>query len=471
MSLPKSPVIDVVTPSRLDIFSKIDLAVCFNKGFSSRWAVELYSKYMQATTPDGKFRENDTKFSIDDYLTQYKELFHSLKNYGFNESRSKISVTANGIENGSHRAAAALVLGLDVATEIVDSTPQVYDWDYLHRIGLPKSLQYAMLLNFVQYVPKCRALLITSELETVSNNIIKTLKKDSTYVGSRKITLTPTGIRRLMAASYKHNDWWQDKYFETMILERYGNSQQKYSATLVLYSMGEDLDPRKIKEQFRKSLRDLQFDRQIHGTDTHEETLTLSRFFLNDNALQFHNIAPLGSENRILDLLRKSSVSSFDDFAVDGSAVLEIFGIREAKDVDYISLRHKINIKNLDFDFHNDFYEDSPLSVEDIILDPRNHFYVENMKFASLGTVIYTKVNDLDYKSKSDLQLLGDFLKSKPPLYSPKASASVSGFYSIELKISRAIESLLKILPTNMSKMIRLILSKLRIALHKLLNL
>ena len=83
-----------------------------------------------------------------------------------------------------------------------------------------------------------------------------------------------------------------------------------------------------------------------------------------------------------------------------------MYGLRNAKDIDYIHLNDK-DIKMFMFGCHKgkwlDYYGKSK---EEILYNPRNHFYWNGIKFASLPVIKQMKQNRYEKKDIRDINLI-----------------------------------------------------------------
>ena len=64
----------LITASRLDVFSKVDFVQTYLNGYQSSWAKSIYRGFLSASRPDGKFDENGSKFSLEDYERDFIQL-------------------------------------------------------------------------------------------------------------------------------------------------------------------------------------------------------------------------------------------------------------------------------------------------------------------------------------------------------------------------------------------------------------
>ena len=95
-----------------------------------------------------------------------------------------------------------------------------------------------------------------------------------------------------------------------------------------------------------------------------------------------------------------------EDFCLTSSLIMEMYGLRQAKDIDYLHKNNKIlNLKNTGI--HDckwlTYYH---VNKDDIIYNPNYHFYFNGYKFASLEVIKKMKENRRELKDINDLKLI-----------------------------------------------------------------
>jgi len=152
-----------------------------------------------------------------------------------------------------------------------------------------------------------------------------------------------------------------------------------------------------------------------HSSDNQQETLSISRLLLNKNSLHHLNFANLTkykkSFKRLLAFKKLIIDSKIDlnSILIDSSSVLAAYGLREANDLDFISLEGNELIENQnDFDLHNDQYNltNFNYTLSQLIREPQNHFYFFDVKFMSLQTLKEFKSIRGEKKDIDDVKLI-----------------------------------------------------------------
>ena len=96
-----------------------------------------------------------------------------------------------------------------------------------------------------------------------------------------------------------------------------------------------------------------------------------------------------------------------NDFCVDSSAVLSSYGLRDCRDLDFLHLTDVDSIAH-GIDCHNEEATHYAEKKDDIIYNPRFHFYSFGVKFASLNVVKEMKVGRNEEKDKVDVKLISE---------------------------------------------------------------
>ena len=461
----------LITASRLDVFSKVDFVQTYLNGYQTSWAKSLYRGYLSASRPNGKFDENGSKFSLEDYERDFIQLIESCKKNGYQSSISRIPMTNNGIVNGAHRLAAALCLNLEVSTEAVDEEDQIYDYRFMNRIGLSSIYRQHMAWNLISNRLDSRVILLTNLNDEVEKKVVQGIREFAEIVTVERINLTKTGERRLMELAYGHNDWWKPQFRESMVSERFSSGDNFCTA---VFTIGSDVSrAQEQKLNIRKLLGSGHFDRQIHGSDYFSDTITLAEVLLNRNGVHFMNTAPIDSETRIFDLLGGCKI--FEDTAdlqipwcIDGSSILEMYGIRKARDIDFVAM----DVENVPReirkigDNHISEFSKYPLGLEEVILDPRLHFRYKGNKIMSLSTLTFIKSNLLDVKAVEDINLISKFYEFGGPIYMDADLRNKARLWRVELFLNSVLTRATSPLPERLRNSLKSAFSRIRSQLN-----
>jgi len=95
-----------------------------------------------------------------------------------------------------------------------------------------------------------------------------------------------------------------------------------------------------------------------------------------------------------------------EDFCIDGSSVLAVYGIRDARDLDFLSHQERIDFGIDQVNCHNEELPHYPVIRDEIIYNPAYHFYYRGCKFVSLELTEAMKNRRDEEKDRTDVKLI-----------------------------------------------------------------
>ena len=239
---------------------------------------------------------------------------------------------------------------------------------------------------------------------------------------------------------------------------------------LVYSSRSETKDVRRLKESLRETLTTLTFERRIHGTDAADDTALLVEAITNPNTLSLINRVKVSRKDRVFTRVPES-LRGNPDVCIDGSAVMELFGLRKSRDLDLIchGLEMRETILSMKLDLNDRHYEWLPISTAQVIEDPHLHIRLFGLKFTSLsvrqlilGFGPSFGGDTLSAKKSRDLSLISQFQASK---CGPKRSllGGIGTFITqLRLVFEFAVSNVAPKLPSNMYLVLRRLWGSLR---------
>ena len=446
--------IEYLSASRLDIVGKIPLAQAIVGSREDFWARELFHECLLSMSPTGNFSEDGTKFTLFDYEAHFRELIESMMRNGYDSSISRVDIASDGtVWNGAHRIAAAHVMDLSVDSVFTGETPQVYDWHYFVRSGMPRIYLDSLAGIFTKHVQKTRGFVLSGLTGEETKMAKRSLAKMAPLVFEKTIHLTEIGIRRNLELMYGHLDWYEPALLEQLVRERFSSSDYAAS-TLLLYELPSSMSPRDIKENLRRDLGKHHFIRQIHGTDDWEETKSLAEVWTNSNSLKFLNETPIGSETRLLDrlsILDSENAAQKDHYVIDAGASLELHGVRVTDDIDHICLGDEHSQLELLGDCHREDYLQLGTSLTNVVYSPREHLIWAGRKFTTLDVEFRRLRNSQSSKHKQDFETFLDSprVRKQSPVYQDSERASRARAWRIKSVFQVRIDRFLAALPPS----------------------
>lgn len=358
---------------------------------------------------NGKYNE-DSKFNQFDYIREYFNLMDSLGRKGFLEDSHPVPTVDGQIVNGAHRLAICIAQGLPIYAEEVARMPEIQDSELLRKRGFPNHLVDYLMLEYIKIKCGVRAYVLLDSSEDILRIILKNLPSSYSILGVKALNLSSIGKRRIVDLMYSHNEWWELDLLESFVKERF--TENLNQTFIIFYEPQAHSEIQEVKERLRGFLPAGNFERKLHGTDEHFDTCLLATASLNRNSVDFLNNAPFGSESRIKSLM--DTQQNFSDLGTPvlvGSGPLELFGIRQARDLDWIFPFFPGKSKSsdhLDADL-NGYAIDRSKFID----DPSFFGQYKDIKFASLSATLFWKTNRREKKDIHDLELISEFL-SKP---------------------------------------------------------
>lgn len=458
----------LISASRLDVFARVDLVRAQLLNQSGLWGRTLYQNYLVATGANGRMFENGTKASVSDYFLEFCQLIQSMKKHGFLEELGAIPVTAEGITNGAHRLATALQLSLPVFVSATQEPFSDYDYRFMQKRQVARVFIDKMALNLLRACRHSRAVLIFGESRKTVDAIEGEVRKTAGVAIRTRLQLTEIGKRRVVQLAYDHNVWWnRSKLLEKMTSERFDSGPSHCD---LIFTLEKDLSTLNARKQhLRSMLPTNHFERRVHGTDHHFDTMFLAEFALNSNSRLFVNSSPIGSEDRIIrilgDLVPESDSSMTElDWCVDGSSVLELFGLRQANDLDYVvceGSRATAALRKAGSD-HSKEYIHGFADPFEIIEDPRNHLIYKGLKFISPSALMCHKFHRPDPQSKIDMAHLAGIDDRESGTYM-SINLEVTGLISrLSYRVIAFSDRLLRRLPPRVERFLRQKIADLR---------
>jgi len=410
---------DLLTTSRFDLFARTNFVRSELQGFGHSWGRSVYRDFILTTSKDNsgkeEWGEDNSKFSLKDYERSFRNLISSIEENGYLEKFGAIPLSNGIITNGAHRLAVCLITdnNIPVENQSLLECPN-YDYKWLISKGMTSLHLDQMALDFVRVSQNCRALVFFGQDDKTMDEIFKYQDSDPLHeiIYNKKVNLSDIGIRRVVQVCYQMNNWWEESYLEKMYLERFENRNKSIYISIIKTHNQEKFI--QYKNYLRDTFCSQEFERTIHGTDEAGDTFEVLSTLLNQNGLFFVNNAPIGSESRIINLLRnEASIIKSEDYAIDGSASKEMLGRGIAQDIDYISLINsgKINLKKKIFDDHEKFYHGLPLDFREVIFDPRLHFTWGGFKFVTKNAADFLRSESI-MKSEMKLSSGGIYINS-----------------------------------------------------------
>lgn len=419
-----------LSPARIDIAAKTIFARAYLEGNKSSWPEYIYREHIRAF--NNFHEDNPKKDTYADFRDSFIRTIKGVKDSNSWKSKEPVTYDSRGLINGAHRVAASIVLADKINTkrsvktwnstydhqffrtnrgDISAIDEDVLDYITIEYTSLKTSNIFVAVIFPAAEGHREEAFSRLSSLGEIVN--MKTFKYDE-FVGKEV-------IKQLYFNS--HNDEWNYGLdFESATYK--ADLCFAGKGDLQVYVIEANLDETtRIKEkQYLRSLWKKD-KHSIHITDTIEEANRVVRMFFNANSrdfLKLNRAQEFASQNmydlfdRYIKLVPKGFIDR-ENVAIEGSAVLDLYGVRQGRDIDYISRDDSINFAGSGIEKHsveeNSYHR---VSVDDLLTNPKYFFYYKGYKFLTLKTIGKYKQNRFkvtkDPKDKNDTSLIDDML-------------------------------------------------------------
>lgn len=432
----------LLTPNRLDILAR--LAFLEMEEVDPTFGEEVYFETIRAQS-DGAFKDphNFSRKSFENYLGTFRGLSQSLKN-GFSSNGPFVPLASDGsILNGAHRVAIALFNGFKVPTIQTELKPVNADFYYLQTRGVSEDHLLHLLSLFSKYAPDVYMAIFWPIAEKLG--IGPGMLQEN--VGTVQLHGNLQMVKNIAYEAYKDMDWIgtpSDKFrgLDSKLAISTGGLREKQSVLVSIFQEKKGLDEvRRLKEALRSG--DNGSTRAVHITDDSNETNRMAALLFCRSGRHFLRVAnPFRFDTRtkltpIREKVRRLDVES-TSFAIDGSAVLGLFGLREPRDLDFLSLDDEVAL-SLGAEARTEQLRYHEEAARRLIQSPRFHFVLDELHVISLEQVARMKRNRLEAKDVHDLGLLEPVLGRENKARGPSRAARLRLFRVRFLKAIRGV--------------------------------
>ena len=401
---------ELLSAARLDVMAKFIYAQQRVTGSRSEWGTHVYREHLRIWN---EFREGDDsgKRSFEDYRNSFDQLLDNFGDVGFDENCGLLPVDSSGIIiDGSHRLAAALTFDCPVKVVRFGIRASRYDYRYFRGRGLGDDVLDDMFLQYCRFDQRLRVAVLFPVAKGRDDEILSILHDAGPVAYRKAVTLTYAGRANLVRLLYRNEPWLGAGRKPTPGLTAHvSNRFVGYEPVKFIFFVSEDDGTsRELKNRLR-ALFDLGND-SVHINDRYDQTISIAESILNTNSIHFMNYARPAAVMNFATLLRRMKEWIADknldplSFCIDGSAVLAAYGLRDARDLDYLHSGDPPPAAPGELiACHNEEAPHYGVPLNDLVLDPRNYFYSDGMKFLALGLIRTLKLRRSEAKDLGDV--------------------------------------------------------------------
>lgn len=405
---------NLLTHNRFDLSFKILYLDLLSK--NEEFAKIIYYEHLRSASL-GKFSEPGyiNKNNFYDFLNSFNKTFKDLSQNGFDVNKSLIPISKKStLLNGAHRVACAIYLNKKVECLRLEALEEIQDYKFFYNRNLPTKILDLAALKFLEYANNVYLAFIWP----IAKGKDKLIEENIPNIIYRKqIKLNANGAHNLLSQIYFSEKWIGDvennfKGAQFKLVECFKNFDP---IRVIAFQADSLVKTNKIKDKIREIFKIGKSS--IHITDTKEETLRLAKLIFNDNGINFLNFAYPNKYTSTHQKIEKFknfinlNKLNKDDFLIDSSLILSCYGLREAKDIDYLFSKD-LNLKyNFDeISSHDEELKYHKVLKTDLIYNPKFYFYFNNLKFISIDQLYKMKINRAEKKDQRDCALMKNYI-------------------------------------------------------------
>lgn len=408
--------------NRFDVAAKLIYAEFFMKKINSSWGEEVYLQHLKVWN---NFKETvePTKNSKEKFINKFNEILLSMKELGFDEKFPVLINDSKELSNGGHRLASSIYNSIDCEYVVEDREGYGQSDCYYHYFANKKnfvpeglSLEYLDAMA-IEYCKRKTNTFIVSVFPIGANRcqeIEQIINQYSSIVYKKIVEIDNETLAKNLLWHFYYKEEWIGEFENGLsgIQEKYNlcfNKNKKQQMVYYLIDCEEkNVNMIEVKERIRKLFN--VGKHSVHINDTHKQTIRIANLVFNENSIFAMSKIKFNKDlkkfNELMGLLRDADWQ--EDMCVTSSFVMGLFGIREIKDIDYISFNDQSSsICGISNHFSEKQYYSK--TFDDIIFNPKNYFYFNDIKFCTLNVVKEMKMNRREEKDIEDIKRIERF--------------------------------------------------------------
>lgn len=425
---------ELISSKRIDVSIRYLLFRDFINRYENKDNLSLFKRYTLLRTGGVEIETVHSpigKSTIDEYIESGKELCKSMQENGFIKEGLIPVNEKNEPLDGLHRIAAAIVLEKDVMTHKFEGLEQRHvDFSFFNQAGFTSEDKVRILRGFTEiYGGECGCMVLFYPCHKLWEYIEGQLSVEFNVVGAIDYDFENNyiGFENIVREIY------YDSQFKNEMIQRKINVL-KYERLIIRFILIND-ENRKRKDfygdlkAFKLDIRNRLFDDfeevpiVAHSPDTKEEFRHLRNIFLSVNNIKWMKRKTCQFyRSKFIDMIYEldrwclENEVKKDEIAIVSSASMEVFGLKECGDIDFIILPHYRNRFNGDESYtvsanleivHRNYAwteKTGLIADETVIWDDSLHFYFCGFKFINLELVKEKKMLQKREKDLKDIR-------------------------------------------------------------------
>ena len=415
---------ELLVSSRLDLVVKYKYVEAYDKGLDIAFIQDLYYAHLEAFS-EGAFIEpgkENTKKSYQNYVTVFHELIESIKENGVKKEWSVIPVGRNNtIIDGSHRVAIAMFYDLTIPIVRYEEFDDRYDYNFFRNKLLEKRYLDYIATEYIRLKENVFFACIWPRADKSKHAIAdKMIRECCDVVYMSCVALNYQGLRNLMIQVYGGQEWCgtiQNGY--KGISGKADACYQDNSETVIYVLDNTSLEcmvdlKRRMREVYQIE------NSSLHISDNAQESLELAHALLNQNSVDLLNYGNICKNKEYISCIqqlgRELDLFHIDreDFLIDSSGILGVYGIRKPGDIDCLTFqeieKHRFSVR---VEMHDENLLYNVRTKEELIYDPNNYLYAYGIKFNTLPVLFEMKRSRNEKKDAEDCSLIKPYINKQ----------------------------------------------------------
>ena len=380
-------------------------------------ASDIYYEDLRAQTLGGLIDpDNPSKSNFKIFKNFFSDVSKAIHSDGFDPEKTLLPLATSGsILNGGHRLSAALVHNKPVACIETQLPPITCDYQYFFDRAVPQNVIEQAVVQLSHFMDHG---FVAFLWPSGARNIQQTAGLFGKKIYKKELALTNKGELNLLYQCYQHMEWigTEKDGYPGLYQKLFECFPSTGKVTMIIFQAAGDLDEvKKIKQEVR-DINGIGFS-SVHITDTKEELLRLLNLTCNENGLHYLNNADLIKRDKIKIIcdLKSQALNSkveLESFAVDGSLLLDIYGLRKASDVDIVAASNSFDLyDSLGFEPRVKELKHHARSADDLVYDPSYYFYLFGVKLIGFEQLALMKKSRGEPKDILDIKLMSGLVE------------------------------------------------------------
>jgi hypothetical protein len=413
--------IKLLSSERFDVLASYLYAKLHLLGASQAWAWKVLFDVYQACDRDEVFSGK----TFNDYQQAFDAFLDGIKVGGFKKRDRYIPVGRNNVLLGdAKRLAAALLFSQPVYAVKFDQELPLLNSDYFQNRGLSQDVADAMMLEYCRLCPNMVVVVVFPIAHGKDGEIHRILQDYGQVVFEKEISFTQLGQYNLISMLYFNMHWiGTDGDITYGVCHHVDHRFLNDNPVKFLFMVCDDISKVLALKTLLRDLFPLK-NFSIHINDTHEETLWIAEQLLTPNSIHFLNHAQPWLSLKFFskfEALKKEIIDQgLDAKAVilGGASTLAVYGLRDSEHLNCLYFKdEKARSDKITTDANHVVLGGTVEAMEDLLYDPRSHFYFRGMKFMALEVLSSLNAIQQGVAGVRDRLLLASVTGASPHIF------------------------------------------------------